>query len=234
MASVSMQVYPREEIALEVEDRPERGKGAVGKLRREQEMLPGVLYGHKQDPYHLKVNARTLERAMSTGGSNAIFLVRHRGADEERAIVREIQYHKVLGEILHFDLLRIDPQEVLRVNVPVTTVGLAAGVRSGGALQQTQQSVEIECPVSEMPSRIEVDVSPLEVGDSVRVSDLLEYDERIVTDAQQTIITVLAPRLVEEVVKEAEAIEGEAEGEAGSEEGASAEASAEAGTDEGA
>ena len=229
MVSVAMQVFQREEIALSVEDRPERGKGSVGKLRREQGMLPGVLYGHKRDPYHLKTNARTLESAMSTGGSNAIFLVRHQGADEERAIVREIQYHKVRGDIMHFDLLRIDPQEVLRVSVPVTTVGLAAGVRSGGALQQTQQTVEIECPVSEMPSRIEVDVSPLEVGDSVRVSDLLEHDERIVTDVQQTILTLLAPRVADEVVEKAEDAEGEVEGEGGSGEDAAAENSAEEG-----
>jgi large subunit ribosomal protein L25 len=121
----------------------------------------------------------------------------------------------VNGEILHFDLLRIDPEEVLRVNVPVTAAGLAAGVRSGGALQQTQQSVEMECPVGEMPSRIEVDVSPLEVGDSVRVSDLLEHEERIVSEPQQTILTVLAPRVIEEEVaeEEAEDVEGE-EGEA--------------------
>lgn len=209
MASVAMQVFQREEIALEVEDRPECGKSAVGKLRREDGMLPGVLYGHKQDPYHLKAEALTLQRAMSTGGSNAIFLVRHNGSDE-RAIVREIQYHKVGGEILHFDLLRIDPEEVLRVSVPVTATGLAAGVRSGGALQQTQQTVEIECPVGEMPSRIEVDVTPLEVGDSVRVSDLLEHDGRIVSEPVQTILTVLAPRVVEEeVAAEAEEVEGE-------------------------
>lgn len=228
MVSISMQVYQREEIGLEVEDRQEQGKGAVGKLRREQGMLPGVLYGHKQDPYHLKTEALTLERAMSTGGSNAIFLVRHNGASE-RAIVREIQYHKVRGEILHFDLLRIDPEEVLRVNVPVTTTGLAAGVRSGGALQQTQQAVEMECPVGEMPSRIEVDVTPLEVGDSVRVSDLLEHEERITSEPQQTILTVLAPRVIEEdVVEEEEAIEGE-EGEAAAEDAAPEGADEEAG-----
>ena len=216
MVSVSMQVFQREEIGLEVEDRQEQGTSTVGKLRREQGMLPGVLYGHKQDPYHLKAEALTLERAMSTGGSNAIFLVQHNGASE-RAIVREIQYHRVRGEILHFDLLRIDPEEVLRVSVPVTTIGLADGVRSGGALQQTQQSVEMECPVGEMPSRIEVDVTPLEVGDSVRVSDLLEHEDRIVSEPQQTILTVLAPRVIEEdVVEEEEAIEGE-EGEAAAE-----------------
>ena len=209
MASISIQVYKREEIGLEVEDRHEQGTSAVGKLRREGGMLPGVLYGHKQDPYHLKTEALTLERAMNTGGSNAIFMVRHNGSSE-RAIVREIQYHKVRGEILHFDLLRIDPEEVLRVNVPVTATGLAAGVRSGGALQQTQQTVEMECPVGEMPSRIEVDVTPLEVGDSVRVSDLLEHEERIVSEPQQTILTVLAPRVIEEeVAEEVEPLEGE-------------------------
>jgi large subunit ribosomal protein L25 len=229
MASITMQVFHREEIALEVEDRQEQGTSAVGKLRRENGMLPGVLYGHKQPPFHLKTEALSLERAMGTGGSNAIFLVRHNGSDE-RAIVREIQYHKVHGQILHFDLLRIDPEEVLRVSVPVTATGLAAGVRSGGALQQTQQTVEIECPVAEMPSRIEVDVTSLEVGDSVRVSDLLEHEGRIVSEPVQTILTVLAPRLVEDDLVTAEvAIEGE-EGEA-AEEGAAAEGE---GTNEGA
>ena len=135
--------------------------------------------------------------------------------------MKEIQYDKVRGNALHVDLLRVDPQESLRVSIPVTMEGIPVGVRGGGALQQSMSAVELECPASELPSSIELEVSELDVGDSIHVSDLLEQESRIVTDPQRTICTVLTPRLIEEDVvaeeeEELEGVEGEeadAEGE---------------------
>ena len=212
---------------MPVQTRAEQGKEQVGRLRRIEGMLPGVLYGHKQKPLLFKAETLSLERALSKGGSNAIFMVQFADEVPQRAIVREIQYHKVRGEILHVDLLRIDPEERLRVSVPIIAQGTPEGVRAGGGLQQSLQSVDLECVVAEMPSSIEVDITNLQVGDSVQVGDLLEGEDRIVSDPGGTIFTVLAPRVVEEVVPEEEAEvaeEGEAEaGEGEESEGGEAE-----------
>ena len=223
MPAVQMKVYQREEIELQVSERSEKGKGDVGRLRRDQGMLPGVVYGHNQEPVCFKIPKRTLERALGHGGADAVFLLNMEGSkDLERAVVREIQYHKVMDEIVHVDMLRIDPTETLRVEVPIVTEGIPAGVHTGGgALQQTLTRLEMICVASELPSRIEVDITDLEIGDSIHVAELLEQDERINTDPSVTIVSVLSPRLTIDEELELAAEEG-VEGEEGAEEGQAA------------
>ena len=215
MPAVKMQISRREEIKLDIEGRAERGKGPVGRLRREGGMLPGILYGHNEDPIPFKVETLSLERALSKGGQNAIFLLQMSGnGSGKQAVVREIQYHKVTGDILHVDMLRIDPEEQLRVEVPVSTVGIPVGVHiGGGALQHSLQRLEMLCLASELPSRVEIDISELDIGGSIHVSDLLDQDSRITTDSSITIVSVLSPRLTieEELAEEEEALEEEGE-----------------------
>lgn len=220
MPQVPLQVQAREQVALKVQSRREQGKGSVGQMRRLQGQLPGVIYGHSQPSESFKTDALSLERILSKGGQNAIILVEHQEPDKasEQALIRDIQYHKVRGDVLHLDLLRIDPSETLRANVPLLTEGEPEGVRNeGGALQQTLTSIEMECIVSEMPSAMVIDISSLVIGDSLHVSDLVDQEPRITTDPTRTIVNILAPRLVsaEEEAEEAEVPEGaeeEAEG----------------------
>ena len=186
--------------------------------------MPGVIYGHKQDSESFKTDAHTFERILSKGGQNSIILIEHEEADKEpeQALIRDIQYHKVSGDVLHMDLLRIDPSETLRANVPLVTEGVPDGVSNeGGALQQALTTVEMECVVSEMPSAIVIDISSLVIGDSLHVSDLIDQEPRITTDPIRTIVNILAPRLIveDEEEEEGEEIEGE-EGAAEGEEGA--------------
>ena len=205
--AVKMQVYQREEIGLPVLEREERGKGPVGRLRREQQMLPGVLYGHNQAPLSFKIEARELERALSQGGQNAVFLLEQNG-QSERAVVRDIQYHKVSGAIVHVDMLRIDPNEIVRVGVPLVTVGVPVGVSiGGGGLQQTLTQLQMECLASELPSRIEIDITDLEIDQSIHVSDLLDQETRIANEGGVSIVSVLPPRITVDEELEAEAAE---------------------------
>jgi large subunit ribosomal protein L25 len=131
-----------------------------------------------------------------------------------RAVVREIQYHKVTGDILHVDMLRIDPEEHLRVEVPISTLGVPVGVHvGGGAVQHSLQRLEMVCLASELPSRVELDISELDIGGSIHVRDLLDQDSRIMTDSAITIVSVLSPRLTideEQPVEDEEPLEGEA------------------------
>ncbi len=213
--AVAVKIYQRETKELSLQPRPERGKGPVGRLRREESMLPGVVYGHKQEPHTFKVVARTLERALAGGGRNAIFVLTEEGRDkDERAVVREVQYHKVHGDIMHVDFLRIDADEEYTASVPLLTVGVPVGVRiGGGALQHSVTAVDMHCIASEMPSQIEIDTSDLEIGDSIHVGDLLKSESRIVTDGDVTIVSVLSPRLtIDEELEAAAAAEAEAAG----------------------
>lgn len=214
MPQVPLQIQAREQVALKIQSRQEQGKGPVGQMRRLQGQLPGVIYGHNQPAESFKTDAQVLERILSRGGQNAIILVEHEKSNKapEQALIRDIQYHKVRGDVLHLDLLRIDPSETLRANVPLLTEGVPEGVSNeGGALQQTLTSIEMECVVSEMPSAMVIDISSLVIGDSLHVSDLIEQDPRITTDPTRTIVNILAPRLIaaEQAAEEAEVPEGE-------------------------
>jgi len=214
MPSVPLKLHDREHVPLKIATRPEKGKGPVGQLKRIHGKIPGVLYGHNQNPFHFKTDAHQFEQILSKGGQNSTINVEYEdGQEPEGALIREIQYHKVRGVALHIDLLRIDPSETLKAEVPLVAVGVPEGVRNGGgALQQTLTSIEVEAVVSEMPSAVEIDISSLVIGDSVHVSDLLEQEARISTDPARTIINILAPRLAEVEEEEAEG-EEEVEGE---------------------
>ena len=205
---------------------PRAGQGTSGPDASPTGPAARVIYGHNQPAESFKTDAHGLERILSKGGQNAIILVEHGGPDpdkaSEQALIRDIQYHKVRGDVLHLDLLRIDPSETLRANVPLLTEGVPEGVRNeGGALQQTLTSIEMECVVSEMPAAMVIDISSLVIGDSLHVSDLLEQERRITTDPSRTIVNILAPRLVaaEEEAEEAEVPEGEEEAGEGGEGG---------------
>ena len=227
MPQVPLQIHPREQVSLKIQSREEQGKGPVGQLRRLRGQLPGVIYGHKQESESFKTDAHTLERILIKGGQNAIILVEHEESEKEteQALIRDIQYHKVNGNVLHLDLLRIDPSETLRANVPLVAEGLPEGVRTeGGAMQQTLTTLEMECIVSEMPSSVVIDISALVIGDSLHISDIIDQEPRITTDPARTIVNILAPRLIaeDEEDEEGEELEGEAgaaEGEEGAAEG---------------
>ena len=223
MPQVPLKIHARELVSLKVAPREEQGKGPVGQMRRLHGQLPGVIYGHKQDAECFKTDAHSLERILSKGGQNAIILIEHEESskESEQALIREIQYHKVSGDAMHLDLLRIDPTETLRANVPIITVGVPEGVRTeGGSLQQALTALEMECVVSEMPSAVEIDITSLQIGDSLHVSDLIEQEPRITSEGVRTIANVLVPRLIAD--DEAGDEEEEEEAEAGGEDAAAA------------
>ncbi|HIL08617.1 MAG TPA: 50S ribosomal protein L25 [Candidatus Latescibacteria bacterium] len=219
MPQVPLKIHARQQVSLKVASREEQGKGPVGQMRRLHGQLPGVIYGHKQDAEYFKTDAHSLELILSKGGQNAIILIEHEESskESEKALIRDIQYHKVSGNVMHLDLLRIDPTETLRANVPIVTVGVPEGVRTeGGSLQQTLTAIEMECVVSEMPSAVEIDITSLLIGDSLHVSDLVEQEPRITSEVVRTIVNVLAPRLIvedEDGDEEEEAADAGGEGE---------------------
>ena len=183
-----------------IETKPRQGgnKNDARRLRREGQ-IPAVLYGAGLEPITISVDPKQMKRILnSETGHNTIFDLTA-GGDSGKAMIVDWQFEPIKGALLHVDLKRIAMDKLLRVGVPVTLKGEAPGVKlQGGILEQMMREVEIECLPADIPGRIEADVSKLEFGQTIRVSDLPHSDKiKFITDANQAIAHVTA---VKEVV----------------------------------
>jgi len=211
-------------LQLQSRVRSERGKGSARALRRRQR-IPGVLYGKGADPVAIDVDARDFQRMISgVSTSNTIVDLEVEGGDGvHKTLIREIQVDPVSGEILHIDLNEISLTERIEIEVPVELEGVSPGVKNaGGILQHSIRSLAMRCLPHQIPERIVLDVSHLNVGDAIHVSDLDLPDVEILVDPETTLANVVLPAKVEEAVVEAEEVPEGAEGE---EEGKKAEES---------
>ena len=190
------------------------GKSVTRKLRQAGS-IPAVYYGRGEAPVPLVVNLRDLEEVIEKAeGSNVIVDLKVEGLSgaEKKALIREIQRDPVGGNILHLDLQHISLTERITVEVPVVLLGTPLGVKDGGGiLEHLLREVEIECLPADIPSRLEVDVTALQIGDSLHVSDLRAERVTIKTEADRAIAAVVPPTVLEEVkpAEEVAAVEPE-------------------------
>jgi len=192
-------------VVLEGKIRNTTGKGPARRSRRGG-VIPGVIYGEgeRSIPFEAKYDDfQTLIHTAS--GENVIVDLKLEGDSADRkAIIREIQRDPINGSILHFDLHHISMTEKVKVNVPVVVVGVPIGVKDfGGVLEHVLREIEVECLPTEIPAKIEVDVSALKIGDSIHVGELTVAGGTITTTKERSVVTVVPPA-VEEVAKEAE------------------------------
>jgi large subunit ribosomal protein L25 len=193
------------------------GKGPTRRLRA-QGMIPAAVYGEGGDAVAVAVNAKEIATILrSDTGHNTIFkLALPNGIGEPaNVIIKDYQVDPVKGRLLHADLMRLSMTTLTRVNVSIETFGEPPGVKSeGGILEQQLREVEVECLPGDIPEHLRVDVSNLQIGDHVMVSDLI-YDRdkvKVLADEHQIVGGVIAPRMVEEVAPVAVVPEGEAAG----------------------
>ncbi len=207
-----------DQVSLNVDVRTDSGK-KVAKRLRFRGQLPAVVYGENASPIACSVDERLLSDLLKAHGRNAIISLRA-GDTNQSTIIKDIQYHPVRDEILHVDFHRIDLARKIVVEVPIHATGSAVGVRiSEGILEQMLHDLEVECLPTEIPDHIEIDVSDLDIGDSLHVSDIVVDDDdlTIVTDTDRTVFAVAAPALVLEEEEEEEE-DAELVGEEGEEE----------------
>jgi large subunit ribosomal protein L25 len=201
-------------VSLECARRDGIGKGVARKLRAEGR-VPAVFYGRGEDSISLIVGLKELELVIhKSSGSNVIVDVKVAGdaAKDRKALIREIQRDPVAGSILHLDFQHISLTERITVEVPVVLVGVPIGVKdSGGILEHLLRDVEVECLPTDIPSKLEVDVSGLNIGDTLHVSDLKADRVEIKTESDRAIATVVPPTILEEAkpAEEAAAVEPE-------------------------
>ena len=186
--------------------RTTRGKNAARLLRR-MGMVPAVLYGHQQASLVLSVNPKQISAIIhSSRRYNTIFTVDIKGGESTSVMLKEWQFDPVNGKLLHADLLRIAMDKLLQLRIPVTTTGEAIGVKiQGGIFEFVLREVEVECLPADIPEGIPIDISNLEIGSNVRVSDLpVDPRFKILSDPELVVAHVISPKeeKVEEVVAE--------------------------------
>jgi large subunit ribosomal protein L25 len=181
---------------LRASKRTDSGKGASRKLRRDQQ-IPGIIYGHNREPQMLALDWRELERMLERIAPETTVIDLDIDGTTSRTLIREIQRHPFKRQVLHIDFLELVAGERVTVDIPLVLVGTASGVRnSGGILDQVMREVTVDVDPSNIPNHIDVDVSALEVNESLHVSDLVvPAGVEIQDDPEATVCVVAAPRV---------------------------------------
>src|SRR5258706_2318574 len=195
-----------QQAKLTAQRRTQVGRNAIKKIKADG-MVPGVIYGSTQEPVNLQINGRELLNVLSrASGEN--FLVELEildGSENQNALamIQEIQHNPLQREIVHVDFHAVSANETVSAEVPIETVGEAVGVKvHGGLLEHILRYLEVECLPGDLPQVIEVDVTNLDVGQSLHVRELkLPSGVEAVTDAEQTVVAVVEARVEEEVVE---------------------------------
>jgi large subunit ribosomal protein L25 len=207
------------EVQLTAEARQGKGSAVSRRLRTEGK-VPAVLYGHGIEPQALTVDARSLRSALSQeAGMNALLSLDVSG-DRHLAMARQLQRHPVRGTLAHVDFVVVGRDEIVSAEVPIHLVGEAEDVqRHDGMIEQQLFTLEVNSTPGNIPSQIDVDISALKVGDSVRVGDL-KLPSGVTTDldAEEPVLMATASTLAAEVAADEAEAEAEAEAAAPTEE----------------
>ncbi len=222
-----------DQLTISAEPRERAGKGASRALRSEGR-IPAVIYGDKKDPVTIHVEERALNKLLGTGVfMNSLVMVDVNG-EVTRTLPKDVAFDPVSDRALHVDFFRLAKGAKVQVNIPVVFINEeeSPGLKRGGVLNVVRFELDLMCDADKIPDQIEIDVTGLEIGDSIHISHvtLPEGSESSITDRDFTIAGVTAPSALKSSEDEAEEGEGE-EGEEG-EEGAEGEA-AEGGDAEG-
>jgi large subunit ribosomal protein L25 len=210
------------EQSLAVEIREETGKGQARRLR-DAGKIPAVLYGHGNAPVSLTLISADLESLVKRSDAGVNTLIDLAGTDALKGrivLIKEIQRHPVRGDLVHLDLYEIDASEKIHVTVPIHLTGTPSGVKLGGMLEHAIREIDMFCLPQAIPDSLDLDVSALELGDSVHVSDLtLPEGTEISLEDSTTVAHVIIPKAVvaeetEEVAEGEEGAEATEEGEA--------------------
>ena len=215
-----------EQINLEAQVRKTTGNGPARALRREGR-VPAVLYGPKTEPVLLSIDFKDFEQIVKKSSIGSVLLklqIKNGQTTSRSAMVKEFQTHPVTGQFLHIDFYEVDLTRKINAMIPVTVTGKSQGVEDGGILQIVRREIEVFCLPTAIPESIVVDINELEIGGSIHVNEIaLPSDVELPEDVDFTVITILAPKVEEEVVEVEELAEGEEVAEEGAEEAAEGE-----------
>jgi large subunit ribosomal protein L25 len=198
---------------LTAEIREGIGKEKAKKLRAKG-LIPAIFYGPKSQTIPLVIDSKELSKALQTeAGENVLIDLNIRKGDQSNhkvVMVKDIQIDPLQRMTLHTDFYEVAMDEMVTVEVPIHLIGKPEGTKMGGILEQVRRMIQIQCFPGDIPKSIDIDVSPLKIGDSIHIQDIKVEKAKILSDSNFTIATVVPP-VVEEKVVEAvvpEAAEG--------------------------
>ena len=188
---------------LVVSKREVFGKVASRELKKSG-MIPAVVYGLHEPPVPIAISPKVVARVLaSDGGMNSVMFLQREGTDIKRhVIIKDLQRDPITSRLRHVDFMRVDMTLKVRVKVPVRLTGTAIGVKAeGGILDFAHREIEVECLPSIIPSHIEVDVTNLKIGDSIRFDQIALVPNVLLTgDAHQVVCSVRGKSAEEEEV----------------------------------
>jgi large subunit ribosomal protein L25 len=193
------------EVLLEARTREELGKNKVKKLRFTGE-VPAIIYGKGQTTEHISVNQIQLKKIYhSARGINTIIKIilnKNEQKIEQDVLSHNIELDTLTHNIMHVDFIKISEKQKIKIQVPVQFIGIAPGAKKGGALIHSLTSLEIECLPNNIIDFIEVDLSKLEIGDAIRVSDLPENNKISIINDKDAVIALVKVSKAPEVAEE--------------------------------
>lgn len=198
------------EIVVAAESRTETGKNVNRRLRT-RGLIPGVLYGTKKEAVHVSVSPKEIGAILrSASGENTLFDL-DLGGSRRKVILKEFQLEPIKHQLLHADFYEVALNKTLEVKVHIELQGVPVGVKTqGGVLDFVTRELEVECLPMDIPEKLVVDVSELEIGKHVRVSDIKVSDKvKVLTEGDIVVVHVVAPRAEEEAAPAAEAAAAE-------------------------
>jgi large subunit ribosomal protein L25 len=199
-----------ETLEIRVDPRDKKHKRDAKRLLRNGK-IPAVLYGPKTAAVPLALDKREFSsRVAGLEGSHLVRLKCESAALTDKvALVKEMQFHPITGEVIHTDLYEVDLTERITVNVPLHFVGKAEGVVRGGILQPIVREIEVECLPLDIPAYFDVDVSRLDIGDSVHIEELsMPEGVTVVAETNLALVAVVPPTVEEAPAAAAEPVEG--------------------------
>ncbi len=207
------------DICLEVVVRDETGTGPARAARRDG-AVPGVIYGGGIDPVAIALRKNEVLKAINSGRFLANMIeISHEGK-KQKVITKDVQFHPVSDMPVHVDLYRVKEDTIIEVDVSVNFVGddVSPGIKRGGILNVVRYNIEVKCPAGSIPDSIEVDVSSMEIGDSLHISEITlpEGVTPAIDDRDFTIATVVSSR----ASKEADSAGGDADADGADDAGA--------------
>jgi large subunit ribosomal protein L25 len=198
-----------QQVKLKAQKRTLLGRNAIKKIKNEG-LVPGVIYGSQAEPMALQVEGRALTNVLAHASSEHV-LVELEIADGSQstsrlALIQEVQHHPLKRQLLHVDFHAVSATEKITSEVPIEAVGEPLGVRTfGGLLEYSLRSLEVECFPQDLPDIVRIDVTNLNIGESLHVRDIpLPSGVEALTDSDLTVVSVVASRVGEEVVEAAE------------------------------
>jgi len=197
--------------------REDQGKGASRRLRKE-EKVPSIIYGGTKEPLMISLNIHEITHLLEDENTFTSVLDLVVGKSKDSVVIKDIQRHPAKNTVFHVDFLRVDAKHALITNTPLHFIGMEENeaIRLGNMLNQFVVSIEISCLPQDLPHGINVDVTNLELGEHLTLTDLILPEGVIITSLQhedieahdQTICSVSEPKLIVEEEEEEEEEEG--------------------------